>query len=119
MLTTERSDNVSSLFTLITNMLSEVNKLDMVFLSISTRKNIASEIVNDNENISVRDLLMNGCRGLNEYTDHELLEDYMTRHCTGLYEDFEFEGTIWHSIEQDLLRLQTILINQAVDKHIL
>ena len=36
MLTTERSDNVSSLFTLITDMLSEVNKLDMVFLSIST-----------------------------------------------------------------------------------
>lgn len=119
----ERSNNLSHLCDIVVLMLKEVGLENSRFMSDKARDILVDDLVESHyDNFSyqeLREMLSDGIRGYKEFTDLELISDHMMSYTTNMYEDFEFEGTIWHTIEQELLSVQTRLINKAIDTTVL
>lgn len=117
-----RCNNVDELHTLIKTMLVDVG-VDYKFLSEALKSRIIDELIETDiaflDPDSFRDLLKSGFKGYSTYTHMELIDVVMGGYYNDMCADDEFEGSIWHAVEQGLLTCKTLVINEATDKHLL
>ena len=119
--TCSRFNALPDLFDRVNEVMYNYNfRLDHGFSSKDVEDRIEQAIIEYYRDYDIEALVREGVVGLNDLCSLELIGNAIDLlYSPNLYEDFEFEGTIWHDIEKELLRFEAMVISEAINDTIL